>query len=242
MFFLEEAMTSYRRNAAFKAQFAAVAPALADGRFTCLWEDRWPCFEGYTYTFSAHYGYHTSWAARVLARLGPARHVDIGSCLRFVSLVSAFIPMDFYDYRPVELTLAGLTVNHADITALPFMNESVNSLSCMHVVEHIGLGRYGEPIDPEGDLKAMRELARVLAPGGTLLFVVPVGKKAVIRFNAHRIYTPELVESGFTALKLCEFSYISNPINMPERLILNASAKDIGGDVYGCGCFHFTRQ
>jgi hypothetical protein len=57
----------------------------------------------------------------------------------------------------------------------------------MHVIEHIGLGRYGEALDPDGDLKAIRELVRVLAAGGNLLVVVPVGRPR-IQFNAHRIY------------------------------------------------------
>ena len=47
---------------------------------------------------------------------------------------------------------------------------------------------YLSPIDPEGDLKAVKELSRVVTKGGSLLFVVPVGKPR-IQFNAHRIYS-----------------------------------------------------
>ena len=39
----------------------------------------------------------------------------------------------------------------------------------MHVVEHIGLGRYGDQVDPDGDLMAMKELERVTAKLGKLL-------------------------------------------------------------------------
>ena len=56
-------------------------------------------------------------------------------------MVSAFIPVEFYDYRPAELSLSGLEFKHADLTHLPFADNSVESLSCMHVIEHIGLGR-----------------------------------------------------------------------------------------------------
>jgi SAM-dependent methyltransferase len=241
--FLRQAIHERRQNKEFARTFQRAHVTLADGRFACRWEDRLPCFnEGGQYTFSTHYGYHTAWAARVLARLKPSKHVDISSCLRFVSLVSAFIPIEFYDYRPAELSLSGLTMDHADITALPFEGGSVESLSSMHVVEHVGLGRYGDSLDPQGDVKAMSELSRVLAPDGSLLFVVPVGKEPLIQFNAHRIYTPELVRKGFPALRLVEFSYISDPAAWPERFIQIASEKDIDNDTYGCGCFHFIKE
>lgn len=139
---------------------------------------------------------HTAWAARILAAMRPVRHVDIGSFLYFATLISAFIPMEYYDYRHMEITMDGLTVSHTDLLALPFPDNSIESLSCMHVVEHVGLGRYGDVLDPDGDLKAIGELKRVLSPGGTLLFVVPVGKPE-IRFNAHRTYSPEQIFSYF---------------------------------------------
>ena len=118
----------------------------------------------------------------------PAKHTDISSSLYFSGIVSAFVPVDFYDYRPADLHLSDLTSAHADLTKLFFANASIDSLSCMHTVEHIGLGRYGDRIDPSGDLKAINELTRVVAAGGSFLFVVPVGKPK-IEFNAHRIYS-----------------------------------------------------
>ena len=124
-----------------------------------------------------------------LSQTKPEFHIDISSTLYFCSIVSAFIPIKFYDYRPVKLNLEKLYTGSADLLSLPFEEGSVNSLSCMHVVEHIGLGRYGDPLDPDGDLKAISELIRVLAPDGNLLLVVPVGKKSRIMFNAHRIYS-----------------------------------------------------
>lgn len=226
------------------SQFRELREALGDNRFICREEDIWPCLNDKgAYTFATHYGYHTAWAARILANSLFRRHMDIASDLRFVSLVSAFIPVDFYDYRPVDLGLEGMTVTHADITALSFANDSVSSLSCMHVVEHIGLMRYGDPFDPKGDLKAMAELSRVLAPGGQLLFVVPVACEARIQFNAHRIYTPQMIEASFPTLKLKEFSYItdSGVRKSREVLLRNARYEDVGADRYGCGCFLFTK-
>ncbi|MGA2030503.1 MAG: DUF268 domain-containing protein, partial [Verrucomicrobiota bacterium] len=77
-------------------------------------------------------------------------------------MVSAFVPVKFYDYRPADLHLDNLACEHADLQALPFADCGIQSISCMHVVEHVGLGRYGDPLDPNGDLKAMNELERVL--------------------------------------------------------------------------------
>ena len=224
----------------FRKKFDAVQGSLADNRFACNWEDRWPCFDDATSAtgFDAHYVYHTAWAARVLEQSRPERHVDVGSCLRFTTLVSAFISIEFYDYRPVKVSLTGLTSGHADATALPFADASVSSLSCMHVVEHIGLERYGDPFDPQGDLKAMQELMRVLSPGGQLLFVVPIGNEARIQYNAHRIYTYAQVLDCFAALSLDSFAFITDS----GEFIPNAEEADTLTQKYGCGCFRFIRR
>lgn len=149
-----------------------------DNRFSMYWKDRYPCLNDNSSTtpFDAHYIYHPAWAARVIAKTKPAVHVDVSSTLHFCSILSAFVPVKFYDYRPADLKLSNLSSGSANIVSLPFPSNSIESLSCMHTVEHIGLGRYGDPMDPEGDLKAIAELKRVLGVGGSLLFVVPRGK------------------------------------------------------------------
>ena len=80
----------------------------------------------------------------------------------------------------------------------------------MHTVEHVGLGRYGDPIDPDGDLKAIKELKRVKLQkmGSLLFFVVPIGGTSKIEFNAHRIYSYNQVISYFEEFELREFSLI----------------------------------
>lgn len=213
---------------------------MQQSRFEVRWVDRYPCLDDKTATtsFDRHYVYHTAWAARVLAKTKPAQHVDIGSYLYFSTLVSAFIPIRFMDYRPVQIVLPGLETGFADLFALPFEDGSVSSLSCMHVVEHVGLGRYGDPLDPNGDLKAMKELIRVLAPGGDLLLVVPVGQPRVM-FNAHRIYGYDQIMKVFDGLTLVEFSLIESKGEAPP--IVGASAGQVAAERYGCGCFHFSR-
>jgi SAM-dependent methyltransferase len=187
----------------FLRRFIEKADILANNRFSCKWSDRWPCLTDATGQtgFDAHYLYHTAWAARILARTRPSLHIDIGYCLRFATLVSAFVPVDFYDFCPAEIRLSNLRCRHADLLALPFEDASVRSLSCMHVVEHIGLERYVDPFDPKGALKAIAELGRVLAAGGDLLFVVPVGGVARIQYNAHRIYTYLQIQKFFGGVR-----------------------------------------
>jgi hypothetical protein len=53
--------------------------------------------------------------------------------------------------------------------------------------EHDGLGAYGDPLDPDGDLKAMRKMREILKPGGILLLAVPTGMDRLV-FNEVRIY------------------------------------------------------
>jgi SAM-dependent methyltransferase len=211
-------------------------------RLPLRWKDRLPCLNDRDGSLSIdrHYIYHTAWAARALAEIRPQRHMDISSMLFFCSIISAFVPVQYYEYRKIDLQLDDLTCGSADLLALPFPDNSVSSLSCMHVVEHIGLGRYGDRLDVDGDLKAMSELKRVLSPGGSLLFVVPVGRPRIM-FNGHRIYAHEQILEHFDGLRLREFALIpDNPSN--GGLIPRASAELVSQQSYGCGCYWFMKN
>ncbi|PLX85731.1 MAG: hypothetical protein C0617_03360 [Desulfuromonas sp.] len=213
-----------------------------EDRFIFNWRDLYPCFKDKSEEtpFDRHYVYHPAWAARVLARTKPQFHIDISSSLHFSTLVSSFIPVRFFDYRPVDLNLTNFCSKSADLLSLPFETSSIQSLSCMHVVEHVGLGRYGDPLDPEGDLKAVAELKRVVAADGDLLFVVPVGVPRIM-FNAHRIYSPEQIESLFSGFDLLEFALIpENPSD--GGLVIQPSQKLVASQKYGCGCFWFRKK
>ncbi len=214
---------------------------LADGRpsrFEIQWKNRFPCLDDRTAitSFDPHYTYHPAWAARIVVKTRPAKHIDIGSTLTFCTMVSANVPVEFYDIRPARLDLSNLECKRGDLMSLPFSDGSVSSLSCMHVVEHVGLGRYGDPIDPDGDLKAMAELKRVLGKGGSLLFVTPVGRPT-IRFNAHRIYSYEQIAGYFDSLHLQEFALVDDRGSFIEH----AGASEADRQEYGCGCWWFTK-
>lgn len=212
-------------------------------RFSAEWKVRWLHLRDATSTtaFDRHYVFHTAWAARVVAQIKPRQHVDVASSLYFVSSISAFIPTKFIDFRPADLGLSGLTSGAGTLMNLPFESNSVESLSCMHVVEHVGLGRYGDPFDYDGDLKAVAELIRVLAVGGHLLFVVPIGGSPRIQFNAHRIYTYQQVLSLTEGLSLEEFALIPDDGSV-DGLIRQAEPSQAALQRYGCGCFHFVKS
>lgn len=186
--------------------------------------------------FDPHYFYQGAWLARALARDRPACHVDIGSSVNTVGVLSALVDTIFVDYRPLFAELAGLRSVGADITALPFGSGTMDSLSCLHVIEHIGLGRYGDPIDPAGSAKAAGELQRVLKPGGRLYLSAPIGRERVC-FNAHRVFFPETIVSMFPGMKLREFSFVNDSAEFRENQDATV-ARDLD---YGCGMFLFER-
>lgn len=212
-------------------------------RFSLSYDDLWPCLNDKTSEtdYERHYIYHLAWAARCVKEIAPKLHVDIGSRLFFPAILSAFVPTDFYDYRPADIVLSDLGSYKGDLTNLPFKDNELASVSCLHTLEHIGLGRYGDPIDPNGDLTAMKELARVVAPGGSLLIALPMGEKMRIQFNAHRIYTYDALVSYFPGFTVQNFAYIPEE-SKREALIPNAVPEDIKDDVMGCGCFWFVKK
>jgi len=201
-----------------------------------------PCYWDKTnYTsYDHHYVLHTAWAVRKVLEINPDKHIDISSSLYFCANLSSFLPVEFYDYRHADLFLSNLKTAQADLTKLNFKTNSINSISCMHTIEHIGLGRFGDPLDYDGDIKAISELKRVTAKEGNLLFVVPVGKSKII-FNAHRIYSYKQILSYFDDWKLIEFSLITDD-DKGGKLIINATEKIANEQKYGCGCFWFKKE
>lgn len=241
--YLSGIVSRIKRNRMFKQQFAQF-DRLSHGRGARLrldWAERYPCLDDATSEtgFDRHYIYFPAWAARVLAQTKPSKHIDISSTLNFCAIASAFLPVEFFDYRPAPLYLPGLKTGSADLNKLDWPDASVESLSCMHVIEHVGLGRYGDPIDPDGDLKAIAELTRVLAPGGSLLVAVPVGLERIC-FNAHRIYDAEVFASYFPGLQLIDFALIPDG-EVPEGLVRKNAFQLAGQQSYGCGCYWFKR-
>ena len=213
--------------------------SLNDGRFLLSSDNFFPCLNDNTeFTgFDAHYVYHPAWAARIVKEINPKIHIDISSTLHFCSILSAFIPVEFYDYRPAKLNLSNLDSKKIDLTNILFEDNSIDSVSCMHTVEHIGLGRYGDPIDPKGDIKAINELKRITKKGGSLIFVTPVGKPKIM-FNAHRIYSFEMIMDYMSGFSLKEFSMVYDN----QEFKRNANPEDVSTQNYACGCFWFVKE
>ena len=186
--------------------------------------------------FDAHYFYQSAWCARKIAFHTPKRHVDIASQINLIAPLSAFVEVEFIDFRPLNVSLNNLISRAGTITNLPFSDKCVESLSCLHVIEHIGLGRYGDDIDPEGNKKACKELQRILAVGGNLYLSTPIGKERV-EFNAHRVHSYKTILQFFNELKLITFSYVDDA----GMYVENTSAEISASFNYGVGLFHFRR-
>lgn len=170
----------------------------------------YPClFDNITFTpIEPIYFFQDTWAAKKIFELNPTHHYDIGSSAKTIGILSQFVPITMIDIRPLELELENLFFKKGSILKLPFEDNSIDSLSSLCVVEHIGLGRYGDEINPLGSEKAIKEIKRVLKIGGIILFSVPVNFENKIYFNAHRAFTREYILELFKGFRLLEEKYI----------------------------------
>ena len=209
----------------FPLRWSAVEPILIDFRAEA----------GVAY---GHYFRQDLWAAQRIHAARPALHVDVGSRIDgFVAHVLSFMPVTVVDIRPLTSTIEGLTFRQGDMCRLDFPSDSIPSISCLHAVEHVGLGRYGDTVDPEGCFTALRELGRVLARGGRLYLGTPIGRERLL-FNSQRIFDPRTITSTLSALRLVAF----NAVDDEDRLLVDADLGAFAGAHNACGLFEFTKD
>jgi SAM-dependent methyltransferase len=184
-------------------------------------------------------------AQRIFAN-NPVKHVDVGSRIDgFVAHVASFRTIEVLDIRPMDVTLPGIQFKMCDFMAE--LDESMlnycDSLSSLHVLEHFGLGRYGDPIRHDGHLRGFDNIYRILQPGGKLYFSVPFGPLR-IEFNAHRVFSlAYLLEMIGDSYRIDSFSYVDDTNRLfanveltPEHIATNFNCQ------FGCAIFEMTKS
>jgi SAM-dependent methyltransferase len=172
-----------------------------------------------------------NWAFDRVVRVAPRNHVDVGSHHIFVSLLSKILPVIMVDIRPLSIMVDSLKFVEGTILNLPFEDESVTSLSSLCVIEHIGLGRYGDPIDPDGSVKAIAEIDRVLRSGAHFYLSVPVERENKIYFNAHRSFSESFL-----------FNLLNNYEVLNKMYIYDKEYDQMQPEKFGVGCYHLVKN
>ncbi len=190
-----------------------------------------------------NYFWQDLWAAKLIHQQAPKEHFDIGSRLDgFIAHVLAFeIPVHMIDIRPFPCQIEGLDTFVADATELAeFEDNSIESLSALCSLEHFGLGRYGDPIDPEACFKCFASIQRKLKKNGHLYISVPIGKERV-EFNAHRVFYASTIRDCFNRMELIEYSCAAEN-KIEYNVPLHKYDEDGHNGEYRYGLFHFVRK
>ena len=189
--------------------------------------------------------------ASLIHEADPEEHYDIGSRVDgFIAHILSFRQgkkTAMIDIRPLERKIPGLSFVQGDATELPTIeDDSLESLSCLHACEHFGLGRYGDPVDPDACFKAMKSMQRVLKKGGILYFSVPTGKEEKCCFNAHRIFRPHTITDTFDRLHLTDFYYFQKPDQICHLSGEEYQTADIlnllSDEMEGCAAIYIFRK
>ncbi|WFS09106.1 DUF268 domain-containing protein [Methylobacterium sp. 391_Methyba4] len=194
-------------------------------------------------TASGHYFHQDLWAARRIYQRSPNRHVDVGSRIDgFVAHVASYREVEIFDIRPLNVNIPNIIFQQHD-----FLQKSLtsicDSLSCLHALEHFGLGRYGDPVDARGYIEGFANISALLSDGGTFYFSVPIGRQR-IEFNAHRIFSLKAIIELYEThrFQLREFSYVDDRggMNYDVKLTNLDISRSLGLD-YGCGLFELVK-
>ena len=179
-------------------------------------------------TNEGHYFHQDLIVAQYIFENKPRRHIDIGSRVDgFVAHVASFREIEVFDFRDLPNNV------HRNIGL-------TDSLSCLHAIEHFGLGRYGDNIDVDGHKKGLENMIKFIEPNGVLYLSFPIGAKDEVHFNAHRIFHPKSIFSFKNIsekIKLKRFDYIDDN----GQLNIDIQLKDFPEDLeFGCGIYTFT--
>ncbi|MHB9141032.1 MAG: DUF268 domain-containing protein [Paludibacter sp.] len=195
-------------------------------------------------TMNGHYFHQDLLVASKIFKNNPLRHIDIGSRNDgFVAHVAVYRKIEIIDIREQTSKVENIVFRRADLMQLPDdMINSYDSISSLHAIEHFGLGRYGDPIDYNGHLKAIENITRILQTGGKFYFSVPIGPQR-IEFNAHRVFSVKyLLNILLEKYKLDSFSYVNDNGDIIKNIELNQTEIDNNyGCNYGCGIFELTK-
>ena len=195
-------------------------------------------------TLKGHYFHQDLFVARKIFENNPLRHIDIGSRNDgFVAHVAVFRQIEIVDIREQTSKVKNIIFRRADLMQLPDdMINTFDSVSSLHAIEHFGLGRYGDPIDYNGHLKAIENITKMLINGGTFYFSVPIGSQR-IEFNAHRVFSIRYLLNLFnTKFKLNTFSFVNDKGDFFENVEMNQNEIDNNFSCnYGCGIFELTK-
>ena len=180
--------------------------------------------------------FECAFAAYHLAKRKPATILDVGSYRRFVLGLLAHFQVTTVDVRSREAVLDNEIAVNCDAKNLNFPNNAFDSVVSLCVLEHFGLGRYGDEFDLNGDRKAFAEMIRVLRPGGALIFTTTITRALPrIAFNAHRIYGCKMIRSFCDGLELEEERFYSRRI-ADFCSFEQVTTSPTGWDIY-CGCW-----
>jgi SAM-dependent methyltransferase len=192
-----------------------------------------------------HYFYQDLLVARRIFECAPQRHVDVGSRVDgFVAHVAAFREIEVFDIRPLTLDMPSIVFRQMDLMNTPeSFKEYCDSISCLHAIEHFGLGRYGDPVDLNGHAKGFRSLSAILKPRGIFYFSVPIGPER-IDFNANRVFALQtILNMAKDCFELEAFHYVDDAgiLHKGVELTTDLILDDCGCD-YGCGIFEFRKS
>lgn len=206
-----------------------------------------PCFSDYSQeggSTKSEYFWQDLLIAQKIFSANPETHVDIGSRIdSFVAHVASFRKIEVFDIRDVTSKIPNVTFKQADFMDTSFFQPGYcDSLSCLHALEHFGLGRYGDPLDALGYTRGLKNMAQILKEGGTFYLSVPVGIPRV-EFNAHRVFDPKdlSAEANKLNLKLKNFIWIDQENVMHESEDIKTDMDYLLMQDYSLGIFIFNK-
>jgi SAM-dependent methyltransferase len=194
---------------------------------------------------SGHYFHQDLLVAHKIFLNRPTKHVDIGSRLDgFVAHVATFREIEVFDIRELKRSIRNIYFKRMDLMSEDFpLRDYSDSVSCLHALEHFGLGRYGDHVDYEGHLRGWENIYRMLCKGGRFYFSVPIGPQR-IEFNAHRVFSVDyLLRIIDERYRIISFSYVDDKGDLFEDVILEeTSIKNNFACQYGLGIFELEKM